>query len=102
MNKKNHKIWLKAAGIRTAKTMAETAIALIGTNAAGITDVDWLALLSAALLSGVVTVLTCIRGLPEVQTAENSCERLSDEEKRKLARDRREYENFMTYNGDEQ
>ena len=59
--------WLKAAAVRTVKTMAETAIALIGTNTIGITDVDWLGLLSACALSGVVTVLTCVKGLPEVQ-----------------------------------
>ena len=59
--------WLKAAGVRTVKTMAETAIALIGTNAIGITDVDWLGVGSACLLSGVVTVLTCIKGLPELK-----------------------------------
>lgn len=59
--------WLKAAGIRTIKTMAETAIALIGTNAIGITDVDWLGVGSACLLSGVVTILTCIKGLPELK-----------------------------------
>lgn len=61
------KKWIKAAAVRTVKTMAETAIALIGTNTIGITDVDWLGLLSACALSGVVTMLTCIRGLPEVQ-----------------------------------
>lgn len=61
------KTWLKAAAVRTVKTMAETAIALIGTNTIGITDVDWLGLLSACALSGVVTVLTCVKGLPEVQ-----------------------------------
>ena len=59
--KKDFIKWLKAAGIRTVKTMAETAIALIGTNAIGITDVDWLGVGSACLLSGVVTVLTCIK-----------------------------------------
>ncbi len=59
--------WLKAAGIRTIKTMAETAIAIIGTNAIGITDVDWLGVGSAVLLSGVVTILTCIKGLPELK-----------------------------------
>lgn len=59
--------WLKAAGIRTVKTMAETAIALIGTNTIGITDVDWLGVGSACLLSGVVTVLTCVKGLPELK-----------------------------------
>lgn len=61
----NFKKWLKAAGIRTVKTMAETAIALIGTNTIGITDIDWLAILSACALSGVVTLLTCVAGLPE-------------------------------------
>ena len=60
------KNWLKAAGIRTVKTMAETAIALLGTHTIGITEVDWLGVLSACALSGVVTILTCIKGLPEV------------------------------------
>lgn len=59
--------WLKAAAIRTVKTMAETAIALIGTNTIGITEVDWVGVLSACALSGVVTILTCIKGLPEVK-----------------------------------
>lgn len=59
--------WAKAAGVRTIKTMAETAIAVIGTNTFGITDVDWLGLLSASALAGVVTVLTCIAGLPEIK-----------------------------------
>ena len=59
--------WLKAAGIRTVKTMAETALALIGTNAIGITEVDWVGVLSACALSGVITVLTCIKGLPELK-----------------------------------
>ena len=58
---------VKAAAIRTVKTMAETAIALIGTNAIRITDVDWIGILSACALAGVVTILTCIKGLPEVK-----------------------------------
>lgn len=61
------KRWIKATAVRTVKTMAETAIALIGTNTIGITDVDWVGVLSACALSGVVTVLTCIKGLPEVK-----------------------------------
>lgn len=61
------KNWLKAAGVRTVKTMAETALALIGTNTIGITDVDWVGVLSACALSGVVTILTCVKGLPEVK-----------------------------------
>lgn len=61
------KKWFKAAAVRTVKTMAEIAISLIGTNTIGITDVDWVGLLSACALSGVVTVLTCIKGLPEAK-----------------------------------
>lgn len=64
--------WCKAVGIRTAKTMAETALGIIGTNVIGITEVDWLGVLSACALSGVITVLTCIKGLPELKGGENS------------------------------
>ena len=59
--------WIKAAGVRTVKTMAETALAIIGTNTIGITEVDWVGVLSACALSGVITVLTCIKGLPELK-----------------------------------
>ena len=58
-------VWLKFVGIRVVKTMAETALSLIGTNTIGITDVDWLGLLSACALSGVVTILFNIKSLPE-------------------------------------
>ena len=61
------KKWLKAAGIRAVNTIAETALAVIGTNAVGITDVDWIGLLSACLLSGIITLLTCVKGLPEIK-----------------------------------
>ena len=67
---KNLKTWIKAAGIRTVKTMAETALAIIGTNTMGITDVDWMGVLSACTLSGVITILTCIKGLPELKSKE--------------------------------
>ena len=59
--------WIKAAGVRTVKTMAETALAIIGTNTIGITEVDWVGVASACALSGVITVLTCIKGLPELK-----------------------------------
>ncbi len=59
--------WGKAAGVRTVKTMAETALAIIGTNTIGITEVNWLGVLSACALAGVITVLTCIKGLPELK-----------------------------------
>ena len=66
MNKHNWKEWLRAALIRAVKTMAQTAGALIGTNAIGVTDVDWFAVGSAAVLAGIVSVLTSVAGLPEV------------------------------------
>ena len=58
------KEWWKAAGIRCAKTMAQTAVALIGT-ATLITDIDWVAVGSATLLAGVLSLMTSISGLPE-------------------------------------
>lgn len=57
--------WLKKTGIKTIKTMAETAIAVIGTNAMGITEVNWMGVGSATLLSGVVTVLINIKDIKE-------------------------------------
>ena len=59
------KEWLKSVGIKTIKTMAETALAVIGTNAIGITDVDWLGVGSAMLLSGIVTILFNIKSIKE-------------------------------------
>ena len=60
-----------AAGIRAVKTCAQTAVALIGTNTMGVTDVNWGAVASASLLSGVVSVLMSIAtGLPEVDLPE--------------------------------
>ena len=57
--------WLKSVAIKTIKTMAETAIAVIGTNAVGITDVDWIGVGSAVLLSGIVTILFNIKSIDE-------------------------------------
>ena len=59
--------WVKATAVRSVKTVAETALALIGTNTMGVTEVDWVGVLSACLLSGVIAVLTCIKGLPELK-----------------------------------
>ena len=58
--------WMKAAGIRAVKTVAQTAVALIPA-AATISQVDWKLVVGTALLSGVVSVLTSIAGIPEVK-----------------------------------
>ena len=74
--------WIKAALIRAIKTIAQTAVALIGTNATGITNVDWIAVGSAAALAGIVSILTSIAGLPEVEAAydiEDSKETFEDD-----------------------
>ncbi len=60
------KKWLKAAGVRAVKTMAQTAVATIGTTAV-MSQVDWPVVLSASVLSGVLSVLTSVAGLPEVK-----------------------------------
>ena len=57
--------WIKAAAIRAIKTMAQTAIATIGTSAV-ISDIDWKLVVSASAVSGILSVLTSIAGLPEV------------------------------------
>ena len=63
--KQNFKAWVKAAGVRAIKTMAQTAIATIGTTAL-ITEVNWLVVLGASALAGVLSLLTSLAGLPEV------------------------------------
>ena len=57
--------WVKAAGIRAIKTVAQTAVATIGTSAA-VGEVDWLMVASAAALAGILSMLTSVAGLPEV------------------------------------
>ena len=64
-NKEYWKNWAKAAAIRGVKTMAQTAVATIGT-AAVMGEVNWVMVGSAAVLAGVLSVLTSIAGLPEV------------------------------------
>lgn len=62
------KKWLKAAAVRAVKTVAQTAVATIGT-AAVLSSVDWTMVASASLLAGVLSLLTSVAGLPEVKTA---------------------------------
>lgn len=69
MPKCNFKCWLKAAAVRAVKTIAQTAVATIGTTAV-MAEVDWMMVASASLLAGVLSVLTSIAGLPEVKGEE--------------------------------
>lgn len=64
MNK--FKKWFRAAGIRVIKTIAQTAIGVIGASAV-ISEVNWLTVLSSALLAGLISLLTSVAGLPEVK-----------------------------------
>ena len=63
--KNNFKQWVKCAGVRAIKTVAQTAVGSIGASAV-FSEVDWKIVLSSALLAGVVSLLTSIAGLPEV------------------------------------
>lgn len=60
------KSWLKCAGIRAIRTVAQTAIAVISTSFV-LSDVDWIAVISASILAGILSVLTSLAGLPEVE-----------------------------------
>lgn len=60
------KKWWKAAGVRAIKTIAQTAVATIGTSAV-LGEVNWLAVASASVLAGILSMLTSIAGLPEVE-----------------------------------
>lgn len=66
----NWKEWAKAAGIRAVKTAAQTAVALIGTGTVGFTDLDWVQIASVSGVAAVLSLLTSIAGLPEVDKLE--------------------------------
>lgn len=69
MKTEKFKTWALAAAIRAIKTIAQTAIATIGTSVA-IGDVNWTIMLSTSLLAGLLSVLTSVAGLPEIETTE--------------------------------
>lgn len=64
--KRNWKTWIKAAGVRAVKTVAQTAVATIGTSAV-LGDVNWIAVGSASALAGVLSLLTSVAGIPEAK-----------------------------------
>lgn len=68
-NKEYWKLWAKAAGIRAVKTVAQTAVGAIGASVA-MGDVNWPLVASTAVLSGIVSMLTSVAGLPEVSVPE--------------------------------
>ena len=63
---RNWKLWFKAAGIRAIKTVAQTAVATIGTSAV-LDEVNWMMVGAASLLAGILSLLTSVAGLPEVE-----------------------------------
>ena len=67
---RNWKTWLRAAAVRAVKTVAQTAIATIGTSAV-MGEANWLMVGSAALLAGILSLLTSVAGLPEVKAGDS-------------------------------
>lgn len=67
------KIWWKAAAVRAIKTVAQTAVATIGSSMV-ISDVNWQVVASASILAGILSLLTSVAGLPEVKMAEERLE----------------------------
>ncbi len=66
MTKANFKIWLKAAGIRAIRTMAQTFLASLGSSAV-LSNVDWKVVISSSLFAGILSIVTSLSGLPEIK-----------------------------------
>lgn len=71
MKKVNFKEWIKAASVRAIKTVAQTAVAIIGTSTI-VTDVNWKVVACSAALAGIVSLLTSVAGLPELDKPEKT------------------------------
>ena len=71
------KEWFKAAGIRALKTVAQTAVATIGTSAV-LADVNWVMVASASVLAGILSLLTSIAGLPELKNQEEAPKEITE------------------------
>lgn len=67
---KSMKKWAKAAGVRAVKTVAQTAVATIGTTAV-MSEVNWAVVASASVLAGILSMLTSVAGIPEVDGGES-------------------------------
>lgn len=63
------KKWIKCAGVRAIKTMAQTAVSLIGVGTV-MSDINWIMVASASILAGILSILTSVAGLPEVEKEE--------------------------------
>lgn len=59
--------WIKAAGVRAVKTMAQTAVGMLSGDMLGVMEADWIAVASVAAMAGIVSLLTSVAGLPEVK-----------------------------------
>ena len=79
MTKEKAIAWIKAASIRAIKTVAQTALATIGTSAV-MGDANWAMVASASLLSGILSLLTSLAGLPEIKGESATAAQLTDEE----------------------
>lgn len=89
--KNKFKEWLKCAGIRAIKTVAQTAVATIGVSAL-MSEVNWLAVCSASLLAGILSLLTSVSGLPEMKDGQiiNSIDCVPDESLNQLSENKEE------------